>query len=625
MTNRHRAALFLLLLLALLPVFYRGARAQEDAPVQRLDGRIEPGNISLYLLSDLQAGQTLYAHASNTSGNLDPILGVIAGDVDTEQLVADYSAAVAQAVASGEDLLPAINRLRDEFMLAWDDDGGGGLTAALPFQVPEDGDYLLLVSGTLASLGYATSGDFELLVGLNEPAVLEGTAEPTGDIIAVLDRDATPPQVGVQVINGSLVNERPSTTLTLEDFLEGDVLTVYLEAPNRDWQPRLLLSNFAGKPLAEGRTDPQTGVVTLEYTFPADARQTELQLFAAGGENTIAGDYRLLLGANSPEVLNGEAQESGRRVAALPLDVEVGLRLEQIIAVNQNDEFFHAAAVIRMEWNDPKLAFNPEDCDCDTLVFNGSAIDSFFADPARQFPLFTIPNQQGNRWIQNRDFTLTANGDATYFERFTTDFQVDFDYSQFPFDTETFFIRVDSILPEEDVAFRVLPGYSIISPDNGEDEFILSEVTAEILRLPDFQNKLHTRYQFSFSAPRHLEYYFFQIFVPILLIIAVSWFTFFLKDYMRRIEVASGNLLLFIAFSFSLSDNYPRLGYLTFLDAIMAAMFVINALVIIYNVWMRRMEMNGRDAQVKRIDDAMDWIYPFIYIGALALMYIWFF
>jgi hypothetical protein len=86
------------------------------------------------------------------------------------------------------------------------------------------------------------------------------------------------------------------------------------------------------------------------------------------------------------------------------------------------------------------------------------------------------------------------------------------------------------------------------------------------------------------------------VFVPILLIKMVSWITFFLKDYGRRIEVSTANRLLFIAFSWRLAENYQRLGYLTFLDAVMAIMFVVNVLVVVYNVWLKRMEMRARSA-----------------------------
>ena len=93
--------------------------------------------------------------------------------------------------------------------------------------------------------------------------------------------------------------------------------------------------------------------------------------------------------------------------------------------------------------------------------------------------------------------------------------------------------------------------------------------------------------------------------MPITLLILVSWFTFFLRDYKHRIEVTSGNLLVYIAFSFSIAGNYPRLGYLTFLDAIMAVMFVITALVVVYNVSMKRLELAGQGALVQRIDNIM--------------------
>ena len=91
------------------------------------------------------------------------------------------------------------------------------------------------------------------------------------------------------------------------------------------------------------------------------------------------------------------------------------------------------------------------------------------------------------------------------------------------------------------------------------------------------------------------------------------------------IEVASANLLLFIAFSWSLADNYPRLGYLTFLDVVMAIMFVVNALVVAYNVWLKRMEMQGHGDKADNIDRVMDWVYPATYIVLVVIVVYLFF
>jgi len=263
-----------------------------------------------------------------------------------------------------------------------------------------------------------------------------------------------------------------------------------------------------------------------------------------------------------------------------------------------------------MEWTDPVLAYNPEECSCDFLTFEDDEFNKFITERKARWPSFTYQNQQGNRWVQNRVVILFSDGRARYAERFTTNFQVDFDFRKFPFDREEFFINTILILPEELYTYVDLAGFSDINPEHGEDEFDLTGFATEIDSVVGSNGLIHSSFKLIFAAPRHLRYYILNIFTPILLIVAVSWITFFLKDYGRRIEVASANLLLFIAFSWSLADNYPRLGYITFLDAIMLVMFVTNALVVVDNVWLKRLDMNGQAELADRVDSVLDWVYP---------------
>lgn len=102
----------------------------------------------------------------------------------------------------------------------------------------------------------------------------------------------------------------------------------------------------------------------------------------------------------------------------------------------------------------------------------------------------------------------------------------------------------------------------------------------------------------------------------------MSWVTFFLQDYAKRVDIAIANLLVFVAFNFTISNDLPRLGYLTFIDTIMFSAFVFSGLVVIVNVIFRRMEALGRESLARRMDNYTIWIYP-VTLGVLVSLF-WF-
>jgi hypothetical protein len=110
--------------------------------------------------------------------------------------------------------------------------------------------------------------------------------------------------------------------------------------------------------------------------------------------------------------------------------------------------------------------------------------------------------------------------------------------------------------------------------------------------------------------------------MPLFLIISISWVIFFLKDYGRQLEVASGNLLVFVAFNFAISNDLPRLGYLTLLDRIIITSFACAALVVLISVYQKRLEANGRMELADRIDNIVLTCYPLIYIAMISLEYV---
>ena len=141
------------------PIGYALGYAQDTTPVQLITGKINPGEIDVFLLQDLRQGQTLVALAQTTSGNLDPAVSLASALVDLPELIANYRAGVQQLVLSSEQPLVELPALNDSTFLAWDDDSGPGHSAALEYAIPEDGDYYLGVTSALTAAGVLTSGN----------------------------------------------------------------------------------------------------------------------------------------------------------------------------------------------------------------------------------------------------------------------------------------------------------------------------------------------------------------------------------------------------------------------------------------------------------------------------------
>ena len=81
---------------------------------------------------------------------------------------------------------------------------------------------------------------------------------------------------------------------------------------------------------------------------------------------------------------------------------------------------------------------------------------------------------------------------------------------------------------------------------------------------------------------------------------------------------------MFIAFNFAISNDLPRLGYLTFLDSILISAFLVTAVVLILAVYLRRQDMKGRDAFVAKVDRYIIIFYPLAYlvtIGAVTMLF----
>ena len=92
-----------------------------------------------------------------------------------------------------------------------------------------------------------------------------------------------------------------------------------------------------------------------------------------------------------------------------------------------------------------------------------------------------------------------------------------------------------------DEVLRLSNLYSELGDQLGEEEWVVLDFDTEIDSSTASSTLPVSRFSFGFTANRHLSFYVIRIFVPIFIIIMVSWITFFLRDYNKRVDVTAGN------------------------------------------------------------------------------------
>lgn len=313
-----------------------------------------------------------------------------------------------------------------------------------------------------------------------------------------------------------------------------------------------------------------------------------------------------------------------RAAPAEPLEVGVGVTVTQITSVDQKAENFGVVARIRMMWHDPALAFDATAAGHDYKTLSAAEFLKMAREKGLIIPATTIENQQTRSFEKAAKVTWFADGTAQFTSEVITTLQApDFDFRAFPFDRQKFYVRILANAPEDFLRFTALPDASGMGKKLGEEEWVVRRVWTEIDEVPGLTGLPSARFSMGFEANRHLHYYWARMFIPLILLMTVTWANLFIEDYRRRIDIAGANLLAFIAFNFTVAGDLPRLGYMTFLDALILALFLLSAGAVVYNVALQRAAKSGHEARVKAIDwHVTYWGFPLVVIFAVVFSWL---
>jgi hypothetical protein len=170
---------------------------------------------------------------------------------------------------------------------------------------------------------------------------------------------------------------------------------------------------------------------------------------------------------------------------------------------------------------------------------------------------------------------VEPDGTVNYRQRYVGPLSQALRLSEFPFDRHNFRIQFVATGFDSD-ELKFIPGES-------DDYDYVGGVMAEHFSQPDWNIEKYTTnsrpyepikgvklagFDLEFTAKRHLPYYVWQVMVPLVFIVMMSWGAFWIdpEHAGAQIGVATSSMLTLIAYRFMLGDLLPKLPYMTRMD-----------------------------------------------------------
>jgi hypothetical protein len=276
-----------------------------------------------------------------------------------------------------------------------------------------------------------------------------------------------------------------------------------------------------------------------------------------------------------------------------PIDVSIWLHVINLADIDEVSQRFNLMFYLFVQWDDPRLAFQPR-----------SSTERFHTFKPNQIwhPRLEFINEIGAHTSGDASLRVNSDGTVLYVERVGTELSTRFRLLRFPFDRQALPVIIHPFVGQVlMVTLHADQKHTWISGEEAEYSS-LAEWQMMGIRVRDTQVSFSKfgsvpEARFVIGVKRKYDYYIWKIFVPLLLMVSLSWSVYWIdpKDLSSQVQISITTILTVIAFAFSISLSLPKVPYLTFIDA-----FFLDCLVFVFftAVEMTTVHVSGRTQRV---------------------------
>jgi hypothetical protein len=248
--------------------------------------------------------------------------------------------------------------------------------------------------------------------------------------------------------------------------------------------------------------------------------------------------------------------------------------------------------------------------------------------PAAGFtPQTEVVNEIERKAVQF-DETELRDGRCVRTRRVHSTLRTDFDLRTFPFDEQ------DLVLELSDAEYGSKQARYAQDATAGLDDLALHQLAAwKIIPPLRYQHRARTfTYEtgspeydyatFSIGVRRHVSYHLSKFFLPLLLLVIVSFAIFWVDpgDLASALQIGVTCLLAVVALQFAEASDLPDVSYLTLADRVYAASYVAITMATLQAVYTSSLVRAGDRIRAERVDRRCRIAFPVALLGGLTLL-----
>ncbi|KAG2465785.1 GLRA3 protein, partial [Polypterus senegalus] len=263
-----------------------------------------------------------------------------------------------------------------------------------------------------------------------------------------------------------------------------------------------------------------------------------------------------------------------------PVNVTCNIFINSFGSIAETTMDYRVNIFLRQQWNDPRLAYSeyPDD----SLDLDPSMLDSIWK------PDLFFANEKGAHFHEvttdNKLLRIFKNGNVLYSIRLTLTLSCPMDLKNFPMDVQTCIMQLESFgYTMNDLIFEWQENGPVqVAEGLTLPQFILKEESDLRYCTKHYNTGKFTCIEVRFHLERQMGYYLIQMYIPSLLIVILSWVSFWINMDAAPARVALGitTVLTMTTQSSGSRTSLPKVSYVKAIDIWMAVclLFVFSAL-----------------------------------------------